>query len=65
MLSDLKAHGVEICAGSIFLQGLLLTNPSESLQFFAPLRAHVRLHKSVTAIDPLYLDALRWPASVH
>jgi aryl-alcohol dehydrogenase-like predicted oxidoreductase len=119
MLSRLKAQGVEIHARSIFLQGLLLMNPSELPQFFAPVRAQIAglqrhwteaglsaldgclqfvlqqpeidavmvgvnrlrefddivaavqqggdvcLHESVAAIDPLYLDASRWPASVH
>ncbi len=38
MLARLKAAGVEIHARSVFLQGLLLMEPDELPEFFAPLR---------------------------
>jgi aryl-alcohol dehydrogenase-like predicted oxidoreductase len=41
MLSRLKAHGVEVHARSVFLQGALLMNPNALPQFFAPLREHI------------------------
>jgi aryl-alcohol dehydrogenase-like predicted oxidoreductase len=41
ILSRLKAHGVEVHARSVFLQGALLMNPSALPQFFAPLREHI------------------------
>ncbi len=37
-LARLKARGVEVHARSVFLQGLLLTPPSELPDFFRPLR---------------------------
>jgi len=41
MLSRLKAHGVEVHARSVFLQGALLMNPNELPQFFGPVRTHI------------------------
>ena len=41
MLARLKAQGAEVHARSVFLQGLLLMNPAELPQFFAPLREHI------------------------
>jgi aryl-alcohol dehydrogenase-like predicted oxidoreductase len=41
MLSRLKAHGVEVHARSVFLQGALVMNPNELPQFFAPLREYI------------------------
>jgi aryl-alcohol dehydrogenase-like predicted oxidoreductase len=41
ILSRLKAHGVELHARSVFLQGALLMNPNELPQFFAPVREHI------------------------
>ena len=38
MLARLKAAGVEIHARSVFLQGLLLMEPDELPEFFAPVR---------------------------
>ena len=38
MLARLKSAGVEIHARSVFLQGLLLMDPGELPEFFAPLR---------------------------
>ena len=41
MLARLKAAGVEIHARSVFLQGLLLMEPGELPEFFAPVRQAV------------------------
>jgi aryl-alcohol dehydrogenase-like predicted oxidoreductase len=41
VLADLKSAGVEIHARSIFLQGLLLIEPRQLPEFFAPLRRHL------------------------
>ena len=41
MLARLKAAGVEIHARSVFLQGLLLMEPDELPEFFAPVRQAV------------------------
>lgn len=38
LLARLKAQGIEIHARSVFLQGLLLTPPSDLPEFFAPIR---------------------------
>ena len=119
MLSRLKAQGAEVHARSVFLQGLLLMDPSELPQFFTPVREHiadlqqrwraaglsalggclrfaldrseidaiivgvnridefdaivaaasrgadVRLCEPAPSIDPLYLDASRWPDLAH
>jgi aryl-alcohol dehydrogenase-like predicted oxidoreductase len=40
-LPRLKAHGVEVHARSVFLQGALLMKPSDLPQFFAPVREHI------------------------
>ena len=40
-LSRLKAAGVEIHARSVFLQGLLLMEPNELPEFFAPVRQNI------------------------
>jgi aryl-alcohol dehydrogenase-like predicted oxidoreductase len=41
VLAGLKSAGVEIHARSIFLQGLLLVEPKDLPEFFAPLRQHL------------------------
>lgn len=41
ILADLKAAGVEIHARSVFLQGLLLMEPSQLPEFFLPLREKI------------------------
>jgi aryl-alcohol dehydrogenase-like predicted oxidoreductase len=41
VLADLKSAGVEIHARSVFLQGLLLIEPDQLPEFFAPLRRHL------------------------
>lgn len=46
-LSMLKEAGVEIHARSIFLQGLLLINPDELLNYFDPIREHLKAYHQI------------------
>jgi aryl-alcohol dehydrogenase-like predicted oxidoreductase len=66
-LARLKAAGVEIHARSVFLQGLLLMEPDELPEFFAPVRqVFVGLHekwqqRGLSALGGCLAFALRQP----
>jgi aryl-alcohol dehydrogenase-like predicted oxidoreductase len=67
MLARLKAAGIEIHARSVFLQGLLLMEPEELPEFFAPVRqAIVRFRgqwqqRGLSALGGCLAFALRQP----